>query len=270
VLECTQDAATEGHCQMLNKHKNAFSSKNLRHRAGMLLRRAGGYTLRLVRAHEAPTVISLVGVLVLAMYTCYAKQQVNRMREAVGTAQRQLDATDRPWIKVTVSSARSSLRVDEKGTWFTLQLTGTNVGRTIALNIVPSAITVPFRGDGTDEPGERQADVCGSAQKVAGASGLQVNGLFPGEDFTVLMITPVTKRMVGNRPLPFDPKSWGGKHFTAMFVGCVAYRTAVSPIVHHTWFAYEISKKGGPIAVGDDLKAADIDLNKSPWFNGAD
>jgi hypothetical protein len=172
-------------------------------------------------------------------------------KQAVATAgelaimQKQLEAADRPWIKIDIAS--SDLSYDTSGVKVGLRYIFTNVGRSPAKNVWRSArliaaILLMGVPKGNPEPKEVQRQVCNSlATRTPDISGY---ALFPGDHFTDQDVLALSMQELSvdnwarlNLPLP-RPLPLG-------IVGCVDYTFESSPRHHQTGFAFLVSGSNG-------------------------
>jgi hypothetical protein len=190
-----------------------------------------------------------LGVLTCLTLTFYAwvtfrqwrtmRDQAALMQDQLGVFNKQLEATDRPWLKVDVQAPQSFRRTGDSLS-LVLVITIKNVGKSVATNI-----ETPFRiypqAWGTDvfqEPIKQQADLCKG--RLASGQNPSRLALFPDEQVTegasgTFALSEAIE--ISKRTFPKELKYQGA---LPIIVGCVDYQFVTSPRHHQTGFIYQL------------------------------
>ncbi|MFI5168336.1 MAG: hypothetical protein ACHQQS_17140 [Thermoanaerobaculales bacterium] len=233
--------------------------------------RIAEYALWQMRAGWVMVAVALLTGFVVWRYTSHAKRQAEAMLASVSVAQQQLDAADRPWIKVDAEVA-GDLTFSQAGAEFRLKLILTNIGRSAAMRVNYQARVlllgfmtgVREQTTAAQERAAKEAIVQVDADETLGTS------LFPEE---YIRVKPdqetVSREEVVAKTVPVLDFS------RPVLVGCVIYRGTHSEKDYWTKFAFNIdgppTHEAGwvePVHPGKDLTASSITLRKA-WTSGA-
>jgi hypothetical protein len=204
-------------------------------------------------------------------------KQFALMAGQLDTMRRQLEATDRPWIKVDPSVA-SPLTFTARGNLqAAVTLTLKNIGRSVAVNVTVYVDAFIARPDGyvlSDLPLRRQKELCGTPKSPP----FQVT-MFP-EDIRPFSV-PITiqREEIEANAVTLPPGAgWppsAGKPVYPVLVGCAYYQFAQFPDQHHTDFIYSIvghassdPKTPRLVITGHDLAVEDVGLERWPRSGG--
>lgn len=224
--------------------------------------------------YEWATVILLgLNLCAFGLYLLLQARQVTLMRDTAENARKQLETTDRAWLKADAEISESVTFVD-RGAQFTFRLTLTNIGRSVATNVhglaeVVVPISDPNRPLATQVEKEQNA-ISGQLEDMANTPGAKGNVLFPAEVQTIKAGGFVSIKEIEAGAFPL--KDFPGKFFEPLLVGCVIYQLPNSDQFHRTRFAYNIYRKLPDIrwAVfepGKDVASSDMFLNRL-WGGG--
>lgn len=213
---------------------------------------------RLKRVLEIGGLLTAVALALLTYLTLQKiGSQADSAQAQVRIMQRQLEATDRPWIKVVSAEPRSqySLVEESPGSFratVDILLRMKNVGRSVANNI-------SVRGELTFSTGQTQVlneqeRICDPRNSFAAALGILTGGwppisLFPDDDTGQFQIQGTGTMHLGI----IEPK----------LIGCVEYFAAGNTFRHYSSFAYRIEpRKGKPplfmLEAGSSIKPNDL------------
>ncbi|MGO9863057.1 MAG: hypothetical protein ACLPLR_05560 [Terriglobales bacterium] len=180
----------------------------------------------------------LVGIAVAIIYYCQ-----------LSTMQRQLEMTDRPWIKDSVLSAFEMGWQHGSYLGWAVTVRTENIGHSVATGIFPEVKLITIEGaDFIDYPRREAQKVCDEVsvrfEKIKGDPSAWAASVFPGEarDFpgynVYLRPSEVEKKS-------FDGGTNLGKSIMPMLVGCIVYHYPSSEHAHHTGFVYLLSHSDG-------------------------
>jgi hypothetical protein len=198
----------------------------------------------------------------------------------LATLQKQLELTDRPWIKVT------DLRLWDCGspcstvTWYPVPaaeqnqmstgywVTVKNIGGSTALNVV-TFTELYFTGNlmfGLRGEDSRFCDSRGQVSPPVTGRGRTLFPNDPKEDFKSGSANVASANFI-----PFDRS---GPHAYAWVIGCVNYQFQASSTNHQTRFVYGITLVGpqgqpGPLPVGRNLVLSDLKAIRDPSYDYA-
>lgn len=179
---------------------------------------------------------SVVGAAVLILYTYFTYQQATAMREAVAASRRQLEATDRPWIKVQVDGIAEPVRWTDAGLTFSSDLTVRNIGRSLARD-VKEQVTVTTQSGWIDLLQHRQLSDTVKVVLIPGTAGVP---LFPGEKLSVRSNNVLIREAIlASASDDGHPPTW---RFRLFVVGRVVYRLPYADEFHSTSFAFEVMR----------------------------
>jgi hypothetical protein len=175
----------------------------------------------------------LVGGLVAMIYW----RQLNTM-------ERQLEMTDRPWIKDTVVSSFEMGWQHGSYLGWDVNVRTENVGRSVATGIFPEAKLIAIEGaDFIDYPRRETKKVCDDVDmrfdKIKSDPIAWATSVFPENSLefpqgVYLLPSEVEKKS-------FDGGASLGKSINPMLVGCIVYHYPSSEHPHHTGFVYVLS-----------------------------
>lgn len=177
----------------------------------------------------------LVGGLVAVIYG----RQLNVM-------ERQLEMTDRPWIKDVVRSNSDFLANNGAFSW-AVTIRTENVGHSVATAIFPQTKLIAIQGaDFIDAPRRKARELCDEVsarfEKVKNDPVVWSNAIFPGEwsefgDNPILWPTDI-------KGATFEAGTT--KNVFPVLIGCIEYHYATSEKPHRTWFVYTLSHNDNP------------------------
>jgi hypothetical protein len=208
----------------------------------------------------------------------------NAAKSVAGTASRQLEATDRPWIKIIGAVANhpviyhTAAGITTHGNDFVnlgIKVIVQNVGKSAALDVVTRAdvIFVSMSNGAPNNPFTypvtMQKALCSKPANV----GLPIN-LFPGEDNREQSGDDHDIPTSGKTfTIPQDPDRL--PRLMPYFVGCVDYKIGVSGKVHQSGFIYSVEQaipgyaNRGLLILGSDIAITDIRMERFA-FGGFD
>lgn len=185
----------------------------------------------------------------LALLTYRTLQQVKRQADAantqVGIMQRQLEATDRPWIKIAGAKpiddlTFSLMRSSKPLVGAQIAIVVTNIGKTVALNVtIHARMTLT---EDSDSLNREQSDVCNGVVKTLHAPVLTV---FPNDEESLFVYgadgipTKIDNSRALGLEVPFL-KPPNSKLISPKFIGCVTYTYHSSSVAHHSGFRFSL------------------------------
>jgi hypothetical protein len=201
--------------------------------------------------------VSLGTLLILGVYTvftgitvCQIRRQSSALSAQVGIMQKQLEATDRPWISIDAAVSRWTFD-SAHGVQVEFIFTPTNVGRSPAQNIwIDSALILATMGDDVSAAQKQRCEARAQGKIPHDLPGYV---LFPGRHYD----QPIGLQISGA-----DTKSSKYARLTdrgiipIAVVGCVDYVYGLSHGHHQTGFAFDILMKDGRLIVMSDPLAA--------------
>lgn len=205
------------------------------------------------------------------------KESANRIRESLKLSQRQLEASDRAWLKPTITIS-VPLTWSPAGAHFEINVAWNNVGRTIARRVGSSSRIISPPRLGPVRVEHETQEECRMAE-IMPMSKYPVGGVvWPGEVGSGLRFQATIPRAeIFNGVLWSHTPGWPGEYWEPSFVGCAAYLVANSTNPHYTTFAYNIERvlpSHHPgitlIEIGKDVPARDLVLSQNDFEgNGA-
>jgi hypothetical protein len=224
-------------------------------------------------------VVEFLGVVILLAYTVYTalmyratRDAANAALQAASTSAKQLEATDRPWVKVELSppnvqtAAPRDLVFDDEGTGaMTIEISLINIGRSIAnhVSVRVEAFAISPSDDARVIIKARQRDLCGTPDTAIAIQ----HAIFPqdaAQDFNY----------VGFRTREIQAPNWFTTHYTrgkavfAFIYGCVDYRS-VSPATHQTGFVFQIyAGEGATLQAGNTIPWNHLTFRREESFEG--
>ncbi len=180
------------------------------------------------------TLLGIAGVVWLALYTQSSRDQVVELR-------RSIVVSDRAWLKAALDSPRlrfydeTSDGTIKQKVEFSVQLSVTNVGRTVALSVEQVVEVVPWEDKLSVliQTQERHRDIFEKSQPAIVGTG----AVFPGDPPMVFNTGHIFERSA-IEPVRRDPADVRNGRFKAAVVVCVAYRLPGAPEVHVTQSVY--------------------------------
>jgi hypothetical protein len=165
------------------------------------------------------------------------RSQAQAAREQVAIMQRQLEATDRPWIKIVGAQPDEDLvffktnNGKNPGTWATqgnvrISVTIENVGNSVALNVLGKGEMVT-KNIGPEYLIDEQDRVCSG--KVQTIPTIKQN-IFPGERGDKLYFVGID--------VFENARAGQAQSIQLMFIGCVMYAIPNSTTLHRSNFMY--------------------------------
>jgi hypothetical protein len=187
---------------------------------------------------------------------------------AAATGARQLEATDRPWIRTKLTFF-GPLQFSERGMSLPNTVLLFNVGRAVA-NDVTVITTVKYGTSATEWlVASRQQTDCQTLDNMA-KSGFPGLVVFPNAYALQNIFGDVSSEEIAR----VAARGGSNNHFVPLVVGCVRYRFTYSPIPHHTWFCYIVRKRGEPLGPvferGERVPVELLESEESLGGNGAD
>jgi hypothetical protein len=201
------------------------------------------------------------------------KRQADSASAQIGIMQKQLEATDRPWLKVDAPQLALPLTFDADGVMHAhFSITVSNVGKSAATNVMLIAgIVIPKQGaELFTEPAKMQKEACDALQSSALAA-----TIFPNDSKSPNIDINVPRSTVDERAIEQQPGP--GKLLLPMVLyGCVDYHISSLAGHHQTGFAYMFGKRPetpenspswnllGMIFVGRSLPVKDAAFKRWP------
>ncbi len=173
-------------------------------------------------------------------------------RQMVEVSRKQLESTDRAWIKVK-AGAPSLSYADGKATLI-IPLVVSNIGRTVALSVSSYVVFVPSRRDVFFER-QRFPKI---VRDMSGWHGIPGNMLFPGESQAMAHMSSIERGKLDSDRVSFTEYGAAHRRFVPAVVGVVAYEWPGSNGFHTTHFAYYLRRTSSPFTVVDPLE---LDVN---------
>jgi len=213
-----------------------------------------------------------VTAILIAAYSAYLSSQSLRHLS------RQLEITDRAWLKVDIRIT-GPFQSGAENHSLPFDVIMKNVGRTVATDIAVDAILFPVAAGDSDsvfnEPPRRQSEICEQQRGDRRRAGndfvifpddAQARHVSAGLDIAESKRNAM-KTTPGNPPLKYT-------NVVAMIVGCVTYRYNASNSPHSTRFGYQLVRslaEGQPPQYSIALETiADLPVHLmalSPFFN---
>jgi hypothetical protein len=213
----------------------------------------------------------------LAILTYRTLQQVKRQADAaqsqVGIMQRQLEAADRPWMKIIGAKPTSDLKfsmMQRDSLVSAMIVVGVkNIGKSVALNVtIHARMTLT---EDSDRLSREESDVCSGVIETLPVPVLTV---FPDDDTKDSLFVYGVERLpakiekpiisVMDAPFLSPPDS---KLVSPKFVGCASYTYPSSSVTRHSGFRFaleygETPPRGKPL----DMITAMLFRNNQPHF----
>jgi hypothetical protein len=167
----------------------------------------------------------------------------HQMEEQTKTAQSQLEAVDRPWLKITFTP--DPITFQQGGMQIGLRAKITNVGRSVATGVV-----IPLRGflayDANTifkEPLKRQRELCGKLVEEPVSKHLDETQITVFPDSTDdSRQTGISFSKSEIDAAPSANPNYAEKRLLPIVIGCVDYQYGTSTHHHQTGFIYEVQR----------------------------
>jgi hypothetical protein len=189
---------------------------------------------------------TFLGFIVAAVYAGLTYRMFRQMQTQTDTAHRQLEATERPWVKIDFKIGVQGLTFDAGGFSLPLEAVFNNIGHSTATSAF--AATKMFLASGNaifTEPIKRQHDLCDPLRKLPVRTekmGDMMLTIFPSDaDASMTYGQGVGQPELDATP-NFEPPPPGGKRIVPIIVGCVDYQYDASDRHHQTRFIYEVQR----------------------------
>lgn len=201
--------------------------------------------------HPTGSWIQMGLFIVTALYATFTYQLLKSAIRTQEVASQQLEAMDRPWVKIELSLAGPT-RVENGSAAFFPLWSLQNVGRSVAVEVYNEwAVYIqPFSQKAFTEPVEHQKGTCARADQPDRIRLGRV--VFPNEikrDVASFTVDPGQLRDA-------QARSPDGLVSSIVLTGCIGYRWDTATRRHHTGFIYEITSADGRTLVADRLFAA--------------
>jgi hypothetical protein len=182
--------------------------------------------------------LALVGTVLLGGTLLYSARATKAAADAVGVSERQIEASERPWVSDDISLT-SALKFDADGGRVSVKYVMENTGKTPANNVGVEAKIVPFSTMAIDEI-ERVTKAI--RERAVRKHSLVGHTLFPGKTFTVTTSTPIERtEMVAEAERMGFPGA--ANAITPAIVGCAVYRSPFSERYHQTGFIIHLYRR---------------------------
>jgi len=228
-------------------------------------------TPRWKKIAEICIAISTVGLLIVTgAYAVVSYCQWQQMREQTKVSQRQLEALDRPWLKVTFSA--EPITFQQGGMQIGVRPHITNVGHSVATGVmVPTKIFLASDADDIfKKPLRVQKELCDpiADKSISGERNETQISIFPDSaDNSLLLGQGFSRDEINSAPTANS--HFTVKHLVPIMVGCVDYQYGTAVRHHQTRFIFEIFRSGAApntsIEVGKDVSASDVRLTPYPF-----
>ena len=197
-------------------------------------------------------------------------QQVVISNRQAAIAARQLDLTDRPWIKASIELG-GPFRQQQDSVNLPLVLTLENIGRSVASGIFVefSIIPNPWGEELFTLPLEEQRQLCERA--ISRNARSRTLALFPNESNQGTMSGGIYRRQMEAVAKTFPPEL-GYAPVMPVVVGCVDYQFGASREHHQTMFLYTVDRQTsgppGPFDVAHMHETPLAAMRLQKWFFG--
>jgi hypothetical protein len=193
-----------------------------------------------------------------------ANEQSKAMNQQLVTMQKQLEMTDRPWIKVDLKTIGPLRFINENAQFdVPFRITMKNIGRSVATKVRWRLETFLIRDmEMFQEPLRRQKVILDKLASTKPDPLEESESIFPDDERMNASSAgaAVTVEAFNYR------KSATITNILPFVVGCVEYQFASSADRHYTCFNYRIVRPGqGIIHVGEDLPAESVFLDPNNW-----
>ncbi len=211
---------------------------------------------RLDRIRLGLETAALIAAISAGIFTLLTLHQVQRQADAaqaqVSIMQQQLEATDRPWVKIDATANTDwkrgamiggPLSFDAEGHGsLTAKLTLTNTGRSVANHVYlrQKILATGLDAAEMDLPPYEQKTLCdGPNQYIKDKHKIDPRyTIFPNDTQVEFMASGFDTKQVRMLPSPIPFKN--GKPIQLYLIGCVDYDYSLSTGPHQTGFIYEV------------------------------
>ncbi len=200
------------------------------------------FDLSMLNATIAGVVVVAISTAVSALMAVLTFEQLDVLRNQ----QKIMEAQQRPWLSIKLAPFERSvaLKIEDRAS-FWYYLTVSNVGQAVGTEIQVDKELLVF-GDGGYHPEitDRQSEICSRTSLLSRNQTNEIGySLFPGEErknFSIsdLSATDVEKALKNSK----TGRLW------FVLVGCVTYKFYVTPDLHQTMFAFDLSRSIKPRA----------------------
>ena len=203
--------------------------------------------------------------------------QLKEARRSADIAARQLELTNRAWIKIEGVKPRGngpvipSLSFQDINTtglpairqqaFLNFEMRGKNVGFSTALNVkvIPELFLARWENGYSTKVAAEEKRFCELREKDSGNFPDTAQAVFPGE---TLNYTGENSGAISDETMNFFAGLPGGPYILPVLIGCVDYRFQASTVHHHVRFVYEVFHAGEPhtrfFLAGQGVKADDM------------
>jgi hypothetical protein len=203
--------------------------------------------------------------------------QLIQAHRLADTAARQLELTNRAWIKIEEVKPRGNGPVVPSLSFQDLNITGPpqvkqqaflnfeirgkNVGLSTALSVtvIPELFLARWENGYSVKVAAEEKRFCELREKDSGNFPGTAQAVFPGEPFTY---TGGTGGAITNEVMNFFTDFPGGPYILPVLIGCVDYQFQASAIHHHVRFVYEVFHAAEPhtrfFLAGNGVKADEL------------
>lgn len=192
----------------------------------------------------------MIGLIVLVIYAGFTIGIYCAAKKSADAAYRQLEMTDRPWIKDTVTSGED-FRFDHDVVMWSVNIRAENIGHSVATGIFPWAKLIAIdvtKDNPIDGPRRQVKELCDSIdqkfEKLKNDPAMWGTSAFPTYwlEFPFgIYLTPAqvnTSHINGGASL--------GNSIYPELIECVAYRYPSSDRPHHAGSVYVLSHSDDP------------------------
>jgi hypothetical protein len=237
------------------------------------------------------SLLLIVGIWLAHIYSGQLDQMIETNRKTergLQISQRQLEQSERAWLKVSVTADSGFEFTSDGGARITVRAHIQNIGNSAATGITSSVKLVLSPLDDSrggkpffDEPLRQQTELCEKLTKTPIATGKTQSDfeqvIFPNDtDGSIGHGTVVSKGEVDKAKKSVFGKSGAEELIAPFIVGCVDYQFATATQHHQTGFIYMLQHHDRTlppniypiraIRVGHSIAAADVDIEK--WSFG--
>lgn len=189
--------------------------------------------------------------------------------KAMNLANREFEATHRPWISIKSMAPVSSFVIDDGGAHVAIEFVLENVGKSPAVNVTVSAEMRPVIGLGFGV--KEQNDICERERSNPPEIGPFGHTLFPGQTFTIKVRMTIPPEDIDRLRTERGPRP---KLFGPFIVGCVGYKFTFAEGHHQTGFISHLRRSdpesnSGRLFVAEDGHIPSLELILSPSYVGS-
>jgi hypothetical protein len=170
-----------------------------------------------------------------------AQDSARSANSTATTATRQLDAIDRPILRLLAVPAQPIVFSD-KGVDFAFVVGYANVGRS-AMTALYVGAAIEMRTFNLDERRKQVLEVCKTADAVM--DNVSQLPALPGDQGArpISEFVDTQRVMASAQPRGFRWMLPGRDYISPTLVGCAGFRAQNSGKRHHTWFSYDINRR---------------------------